>query len=163
MKRILKSTMWLALAGIAFAQGNLRPQLTLEGFLVISEIKNGVTTERFEKASNAKPGSILEYRTTASNPNDKAVSKLVMDLPVPKNTFYLEGTATNNASIAKLMASADNKRSFSTLPLKRKVVKDGKTIEEIVPANQYTHLRWVVNAPLAAKSSVTFKARVKIR
>jgi uncharacterized repeat protein (TIGR01451 family) len=160
-------TMWgivagLAASGLAFSQAVQRPALLLEGFLVISETKDSKTTERFEKASNAKPGSVLEYRTTAQNPSDKPISKLNVDLPIPKNTFYLEGTASNS-NVATLLASVDNKRTFARPPLVRKVQKNGKTVEEIIPANQYTHLRWAVAAPLAAKSSLVFKARVKIK
>ncbi len=160
----MKLAIWLMFfTSLAVAQVAQRPQLLLESFLVVSTTSNGKTTEKFEKANSAKPGSVLEYRTTAQNPTDKPITKLVMDLPIPKNTVYLEGSATNVASVATLLASADNKRSFAALPLKRKVTKDGKTVEELVPVNQYTHLRWVVGAPLAAKASVTFKARVKIK
>ena len=163
MKPSLSTICLFAFAGIAFAQVATKPNLTLESYLVISEVKDQKTTERFEKASNAKPNSTLEYRVIAQNPTEKPISKLVVDLPIPKNTVYLEGTATNAPSLATLQASADNKRSFGVLPLKRKIIKDGKSIEEIIPANQYTNLRWLVNAPVAAKASLTFKARVKIR
>jgi uncharacterized repeat protein (TIGR01451 family) len=152
----------LSISGLALSQAAQRPTLLLEGFLVITETKDGKTTERFEKAANAKPGSVLEYRTTAQNPSDKPISKLNVDLPIPKNTFYLEATASNS-NVATLLASADNKRTFAKPPLVRKVQKNGKTVEEIIPANQYTHLRWAVAAPLAAKSSLVFKARVKIK
>jgi uncharacterized repeat protein (TIGR01451 family) len=163
MKPNLTAICLCAFAGIAIAQVASKPTLTLESYLVIIDTKDGKTTERFEKAINAKPNSTLEYRITAQNPTDKPISKLVVDLPIPKNTNYQEGTATNAPSIATLQASADNKRTFGVLPLKRKVIKDGKSIEEIIPANQYTNLRWLVNAPVASKASLTFKARVKIR
>lgn len=163
MKSSLSTICVFTLAGLALAQVASKPNLTLESYLVIAETRDGKTTERFEKASNAKPNSTLEYRVIAQNPTEKPISKLVVDLPIPKNTYYLEGTATNAPSLATLQASADNKRSFSVLPLKRKIIKDGKSIEEIIPANQYTNLRWVVGAQVAAKAALTFKARVKIR
>jgi uncharacterized repeat protein (TIGR01451 family) len=157
------TTCLIAFAGLALAQVAQKAQLTLESYVVISDVKDGKTTERFEPAAIAKPGSTLEYRAIAQNATAKPITKLVVDLPIPKNTIYQEGTATNSPSVATLQASADNKRSFAVLPLKRKIIKDGKSIEEIIPANQYTNLRWLVNAPVAPKTALTFKARVKIR
>jgi uncharacterized repeat protein (TIGR01451 family) len=154
----------LALTSFALAQtAKTKPELKLESFLVITETKDGKTTERFQAASSAEPGQILEYRVTASNNTEGPVSSLNIELPIPKSTKYLEGSATNTPTVATLQASADNKRSFGAIPLKRKVIKDGKTVEELVNPNDYTNLRWVLKAPLQAKANFVFKARVKVK
>ena len=151
----------LALLGMALAQSS-KPQITLEGFLVRSSIKDGKTIESFEKANRAQPGEIVEYRLKAVNSGSAAISNLNVDLPVPRETAYLDGTASgpNNAT---LLASFDAKRSFGQLPLKRKIIKDGKTNEEIVKANEFTNLRWAIKGAIPAGQSLEFKARVKVK
>ena len=151
----------LALLGMALAQSS-KPQITLEGFLVHSSIKDGKTIESFERASRAQPGEIVEYRLKAVNSGSAAISNLNVDLPVPRETAYLDGTASgpNNAT---LLASFDAKRSFGQLPLKRKIIKDGKTNEEIVKANEFTNLRWAIKGAIPAGQSLEFKARVKVK
>ncbi len=154
----------LALTSFALAQtAKTKPELKLESFLVIVDTKDGKTTERFEIASSANPGQILEYRVTATNNTAGPVSSLNVELPIPKNTKYLEGSATNAPTVATLQASADNKRSFGGVPLKRKVLKEGKTVEELVNPNDYTNLRWVLKSPLQSKANLVFKARVKVK
>ena len=151
----------LALLGMALAQSS-KPQITLEGFLVRSSIKDGKTIESFERANRAQPGEIVEYRLKAVNSGSAAISNLNVDLPVPRETAYLDGTASgpNNAT---LLASFDAKRSFGQLPLKRKIIKDGKTNEEIVKANEFTNLRWAIKGAIPAGQSLEFKARVKVK
>lgn len=151
----------LALLGMALAQSS-KPQITLEGFLVHSSIKDGKTIESFERANRAQPGEIVEYRLKAVNAGSNAISNLNVDLPVPRETSYLDGTASgpNNAT---LLASFDAKRSFGQLPLKRKIIKDGKTNEEIVKANEFTNLRWAIKGAIPAGQTLEFKARVKVK
>jgi hypothetical protein len=123
----------LAFTSLALAQSS-KPQITLEGYLVRSSIKDGKTVESFEKASRAQPGE----------------------------TAYLEGTAAgpNNST---LLASFDAKRSFGQLPLKRKIIKDGKASEELVKANEFTNLRWAIKGAIPAGQTLEFKARVKVK
>ena len=151
----------LALLGMALAQSS-KPQITLEGFLVRSSIKDGKTIESFERANRAQPGEIVEYRLKAVNSGNAAISNLNVDLPVPRETAYLDGTASgpNNAT---LLASFDAKRSFGQLPLKRKIIKDGKASEELVKANEFTNLRWAIKGAIPAGQSLEFKARVKVK
>ncbi len=152
------------LGTMALAQSTkTKPELTLSNYLVQFEIKNGKTVESFENADKVKPGDILEYRVKASNPTSNNFPNFVVDLPVPTSTMYLENTATNTPSIASLLASYDKKKTFSSLPLKRKVIKDGKTVEEIVKASEYTNLRWIFRNELKSGQNLEFKARVKVK
>ena len=152
-----------AFATVALAQTTAqKPQLTLESYLVRTEVKDGKSVEVFEKATNVKPGQVMEYRVKALNPSDQTVNNITLELPIPRSTSYLENTATLSKD-ANLLASWDFKRSFGATPLKRKVIRDGKTVEEIVPATEYTNLRWVIRTPLAGHASFEFKARVKIK
>ena len=164
---ITKTIMILGLSflgTLALAQAvNTKPELRLETYRVVSEIVGGKTVESFTKADMVKPGDTVEYRVKAINPTQTGLPNFVVDLPIPPSTVYLENTATNAASVAILLASFDRKKSFATPPLKRKVVKDGKTVEEIVKANEYTDLRWIVRGELKSGQTLEFKARVKVK
>ena len=163
----IKTTMILMLSllgTLALAQAvKTKPELTLESYRVISEIVGGKTVESFAKADSVKPGDTVEYRVKASNPTATGLPNFVIDLPIPSSTTYLENSATNAASIAILLASYDRKKSFATPPLKRKIIKDGKTVEETVKPNEYTDLRWIVRGQLKAGQTLEFKARVKVK
>jgi uncharacterized repeat protein (TIGR01451 family) len=163
----IKTTLILMLSllgTLALAQAvKTKPELTLESYRVVFEIVNGKTVESFAKSDSVKPGDTIEYRVKASNPTQAGLPNFVVDLTIPKSTVYLENTATNAASIAILLASYDRKKSFATPPLKRKVIKDGKTVEETVKPNEYTDLRWIVRGELKAGQTLEFKARVKVK
>ncbi len=163
----IKTTLILMLSllgTLALAQAvKTKPELTLESYRVISEIVNGKTIESFAKADSVKPGDTVEYRVKASNPTESGLPNFVIDLPIPSSTIYLENSATNAASVAILLASYDRKKSFATPPLKRKIIKDGKTVEETVKPNEYTDLRWIVRGQLKAGQTLEFKARVKVK
>lgn len=151
-----------AFATVALAQTTpQKPQLTLESYLVRTEVRDGKSVEVFDKAAGVKPGQVMEYRVKALNRTDKTLTNIAVELPIPRTTSYLENTATVSNE-ANLLASWDFKRSFGSTPLKRKVTREGKTVEELVPASEYTNLRWVIRTPLAAGASLEFKARVKI-
>ncbi len=163
----IKTTFILILSVIgtlALAQAvKTKPELTLESYRVSAEIVGGKTVESFAKADSVKPGDTVEYRVKASNPTATGLPNFVIDLPIPSSTVYLENTATNAASVAILLASYDRKKSFATPPLKRKIIKDGKTVEETVKPNEYTDLRWIVRGQLKAGQTLEFKARVKVK
>jgi uncharacterized repeat protein (TIGR01451 family) len=163
----IKTTLILMLCllgTLALAQAvKTKPELRLESYRVVFEIVGGKTTESFAKADSVKPGDTVEYRVKASNPTATGLPNFVIDLPIPSSTTYLENSATNAASIAILLASYDRKKSFATPPLKRKVIKDGKTVEETVKPNEYTDLRWIVRGELKAGQTLEFKARVKVK
>jgi uncharacterized repeat protein (TIGR01451 family) len=107
-------------------------------------------------ADSAKPGDILVYDVTYTNAANEAVRDFVATLPIPQATEYIPGSAKPAAVKASLDA-----RTFSALPLKRKVQRNGREVEEAVPLGEYRYLQWT--APeLGANKSLTFVARVKV-
>ena len=151
-----------AVAGTTAQTATTRPiELHLSHARVTTELRDGKPTERLEDAAAARPGDILEYRVRATNTTDRAMNGLHVDLPIPSHTAYLDASATAQTGTATLLASYDRK-TFAAPPLKRKVLRDGKTVEETVRANEYTTLRWVLRAPLAPHQTLEFKARVRM-
>jgi uncharacterized repeat protein (TIGR01451 family) len=135
--------------------------VALSQFLVKTTTENNKTTERFEDFQTVFPGDVIEYRLVLANTGNEAVSGAGATLPIPNATFYLDKTASSLAGVT-LLASLDGK-NFRLPPLKRQVVRDGKTVEEVVKPNEYRALRWRLQNKLEAGAKLEFKARVQVR
>jgi hypothetical protein len=77
-------------------------------------------------------------------------------VPVPPNTEFVPGSARP----ANAQASLDG-TTYAAMPLVRKVVREGKTIEEQVPVREYRYLRWSV-PQIPADQTARFTARVRV-
>ena len=112
--------------------------------------------EARESADRARPGDTLEYAVTYRNAGREPVRDLLATLPIPSATEFVAGSARPANARASLDA-----RDFAAMPLKRKVKRDGRDIDEAVPLREYRYLRWTVGE-LRAGEALTFVARVRI-
>jgi uncharacterized repeat protein (TIGR01451 family) len=112
--------------------------------------------EGFASADAARPGETIEYVATYRNTGKQAVRDLAATLPIPSSTEFISGSARP----ANAMASVDGS-AYAAIPLKRRVMRDGKSVEEEVPAREYRYLRWFPGE-LGADKSVSFTARVRV-
>ena len=112
--------------------------------------------ETFAAADQAKPGDVIEYVATYRNTTRQPIRDLDGTLPIPQQTEFLPGTQAP----AQASASLDG-RTYAPLPLTRKVQRDGRTVDEPVPAREYRFLRWHADT-LGAGTSVAFSARVRV-
>ena len=152
MLRALALAMLCAAAQGVFAQAGA-VQTRLEAHKV-ERAADG--KETLGDAQAARPGDLIEYTATYRNTGKQPVRNLEATLPIPANTEYVAGSAKPGAAKASVDAHA-----FGALPLKRRVVRDGKEVEESVPLREYRYLRWYPGE-LAADQSVSFTARVKV-
>ena len=142
----------IAFPVLAADKGGLSVELT--GKKVIKEA-NG--KEKFENASAAKPGDIIEYQAVYHNKGKKKVTDVHAIIPVPVGTDYIPGSARP----AKISASLDGK-DYAPAPLKRKVkLPSGKEELKEVPATEYRFIRWGLKT-LAPGQSVPVSVRVRI-
>jgi uncharacterized repeat protein (TIGR01451 family) len=112
--------------------------------------------ESLASAGSVKPGDVIEYIATYRNTGRAPITGVEATMPIPPNTEFVAGSARP----ASAKASVDGV-SYAPLPLVRKVVRDGKTVEEPIPTREYRYLRW--SAPeLRGEQSVRFTARVKV-
>ncbi|HZZ95011.1 MAG TPA: hypothetical protein VFE23_20800 [Usitatibacter sp.] len=154
MKQIYRGILALVLAcGAAYAQDKQPLESTLEQHRVV---KAGDGTEKLEPAAAVKPGDVIEYDAIYRNTGHAPLSGVTATLPIPSNTEFVAGSA--KPSNAK--ASVDG-RAFADMPLVRKVVRDGRSIEEQVPVREYRYLRWYPGE-LGGDKSVKFSARVRV-
>jgi len=107
------------------------------------------------------PGDVLRYTLTFTNATSGAVKNVELRDPVPAGVHYVAGSARASRADARLEFSADGGKSWSAAPTET-VVVDGKTVERAVPADRYTHLRWIVAGAVAPTAVVTasFDTRV---
>lgn len=112
--------------------------------------------ESASAAETVKPGDVLEYVVTYRNHGAKDVRDFAATLPIPDATELVSGSERP----AGAQASVDG-RGFGAVPLKRKVSRDGREIEEAVPFREYRALRWWM-PELKGGQSIKFSARVKV-
>jgi uncharacterized repeat protein (TIGR01451 family) len=142
-----------ASATLAMAQGRDPVETRLEARKVTRDAEG---RESLVPADAVRPGEILEYVATYRNTGKQAVTGLAATLPIPANTELVAGSARP----ANAHASLDG-RTFAPMPLKRRVVRDGKSVEEEVPAREYRYLRWFPGE-LGGEKSLAFAARVRV-
>jgi len=153
--RTLGAAALIAIAAPLAAQGPAKPGV--ETRLDVRKIVRAADgRESVVGADTAKPGDTLEYVVTYTNNTAQAVRDFQATLPIPQATEYIPGSAKPAAAKASLDA-----RSFEAMPLRRKVLRDGRDVEEDVALREYRYLRW--SAPeLGAGKSLTYAARVKV-
>jgi len=150
---LLASAMFFSLT--ALSEGAL--QSRMQAFVVLPQTDG---SETFEVAKAVEPGQVIEYRTVFSNAGDAAISGLAVVGPVPAGTRYLGNSATSDVTHA-FEASTDNGNSWHSEPLMRKVTQaDGSEKEEVVPPDEYTHVRWKASESIASNGSQEYRYRV---
>lgn len=112
--------------------------------------------ERFVSSDKAVPGDVIPYTATYKNTGKGVIRELEPNLPIPTGTEFIPDSAKPKPA----MASIDGKK-FEPVPIKRKVVIDGKEVEKEVPQTQYRALRWKVDM-LEAGKDFKVEARVKV-
>jgi uncharacterized repeat protein (TIGR01451 family) len=139
--------------GVAYAQQKGPLESTLEQFKVV---KAADGREALEPAASVRPGDVIEYVATYRNTGRAPVTGVQATVPVPPNTEYVPGSTRP----ADAKASVDG-TAFAAMPLVRKAVRDGKTVEERIPYREYHYLRWS-SPEIAAGQSARFTARVRV-
>jgi uncharacterized repeat protein (TIGR01451 family) len=112
--------------------------------------------ESVSAADAVKPGDVLEYVVTYRNNGARPVRDLAATLPIPPATELISGSEKPAGARGSVDA-----REFNAVPLKRKVRRDGREMDEAVPFREYRALRWQT-PELKAGQTVTFSARVRV-
>lgn len=155
-KAALLFTIAMVAVSVAHAQGGAASG-GVESKLEVSKVVLKDGKEILEPASAARPGDVLQYVAIYSNKGRSGVTNLEATLPIPPNTELIIESIKPAGAKASTGGS-----TFSDIPLKRKVRQaNGAEFEQVVPAREYRSLRWYPGA-LAAGSTVSFTARVKV-
>jgi uncharacterized repeat protein (TIGR01451 family) len=148
--RRLAGAWWCAAAGVAAAQSAARPpelvvSSTLER-LAAPDGGGGVSVTADTVASHADQ-LIVSVRFT--NAGGSVLDTVRVTSPIPADVKYVPGSASGPGS--EIMFSVDNGRSFGQPAELKLLAPDGGF--RAADAADYTHVRWVLSAPLAAGAS----------
>ena len=157
---MIRKAFGIALAAVAAAlpaQAQTPAKDPVEARLEVHKVVRAPDGRESVTAADAvKPGDVLEYLVTYRNHGAQAVRDFVATLPIPPATEFIAGTERPVGA----NGSVDS-REFSPVPLKRKVHRDGRDMEEAVPFREYRALRWRT-PELKPGQALTYSARVRV-
>lgn len=141
----------------AFAESKLNS--TVQAFAVTT---NDAGKEQLQPAKEVDPGQVVEMHASYKNNGDNTIRNLVVTAPVPANMHYVADSQQAPVT-AEFTVSIDRGTTFKPEPITRKVKNDkGEMVEIVVPATEYTHLRWKPQPELAANTQQVYTYRVKV-
>lgn len=148
----------LAMAGTAFAKGPVNGYV--EAFIVSL---NDDGSEKVRTADEAVPGEVMEFQITFTNDGNESVTGIQVVDSIPENTKFISDSHSSDVQAA-FEVSIDGGLSYESVPVRRvETQQDGTQIEVIIPAEQYTHVRWRASEPLVSDGGQhRFSYRVSI-
>jgi uncharacterized repeat protein (TIGR01451 family) len=151
----------LSLATIALTIGATAQAQKSSPTLVVSAANTTAATEPGAVRAAVRPNDVLRYTLTFRNSTDHAVSNVELRNPIPAGVLLVPGSAHASRDDARLEFSADGGKSWAAEPVEMVTVGD-KELRKAIPLDRYTHIRWVLRSPVAAKAVVMadFEARV---
>lgn len=165
MQRIHKMLVRLAIvvglvsfASVALAAdpGSIELQAKAEK-VVVEVTADGTEKTSYVAPEVVVPGDRIAYTISAKNVSAKDVEQVVITDPIPAEMTFLTGTETREAG--RVLFSVDGGRRFDAAE-KLVVLEDGQS--RPAESSDFTHIRWVFDAPLApeAERAVRFVAQV---
>ena len=125
--------------------GNLVVSSTLER-IVDAAAQGDAAGVRIAAATVASHADQLMVSVKFTNTGGSAVDAVRITIPVPADVQYVPGSATGPGS--EVLFSVDNGRTFALARELKLPASDGGT--RTTAASDYTHVRWVLHAPLDA-------------
>ena len=120
---------------------------------------NGIKKTQREPALMVPPGEIVIYTNAFTNLGSQPAEDLIINNPVPQNTEYLGGSATEKG--ANVIFSANGGETFATP--NNIFITDGTGGKKLASPSDYTNIRWTLQSPLPPGETgfVEFRVRVK--
>ena len=147
MSRLMSVVLLLA-APSAFALAQEAAHLDVKTVVQKEEVyvnDDGETETRLVEASSVIPGERVVYTITFRNISDEIADNVVITNPIDSNLTYVDGSAFGPGTIIEF--SVDGGNTWGS-PDVLTVVEDG--VARPAEANDFTHVRWVMQNDLAA-------------
>ena len=111
------------------------------------------------QAEDLSPGDALVVTVTFLNTTQHALDGVRITQPIPPSMRYLEGSGVGPGS--QVLYSVDGGATYGQPNELGVVAADG--VRRAATAADYTHVRWLIKAPLApgARAFVRFRATVR--
>jgi uncharacterized repeat protein (TIGR01451 family) len=105
------------------------------------------------------PGDIVIFTTRYVNTGKEPAANVTIMNPVPEHMVYVDKSAEGKG--ARIDFSVDGGKTYGAADML--TLKDGQGKMRPALAKDYTHIRWVLSAPLApdGTGSVSFRAQLK--
>lgn len=148
LKNILLLVPVLVFASVAQAQekGHLNVRTVVQKEeITINDA--GEPEARLVEPDTVIPGDSVIYTITFSNVSDEPADNVVIVNPVPENLTYIDGSAFGPGTVIEF--SVDGGQNYAAAAELR-VPENGGT--RSATAEDYTHVRWVMQNELAAGS-----------
>lgn len=166
-KKIPRGTLILAFifflyAGMALAQDEPRLDLQSTVEKEVTLYKDGQTRVERIPVEEAAQGDILVFTVTYVNGGETDAVDAVIVNPVPRGVVYVPESAEGEDTV--ITCSIDDGLSWHQQPVMTTVKNpDGGEVREPAPADHYTHIRWIIQKPVAPGQSgrVSFRATVE--
>lgn len=144
------------IASPAWAEGPLSSEI--QSYLIERAQDGG---EQRIPTTQAAPGDVIEYQLVYKNTSTQPLSGLVVTGPIPANTRYVEASA-QTAVDAGFVVSADDGGHFGTEPLIDTTRRAAGEEQAVIPAEAYTHVRWMPNTAIQPGQVQTYSYRVRV-
>lgn len=121
--------------------------------------EDGQTEIQRVPAAKVIPGDVVIYTINYTNNGSEPAENFVITNPIPQHMVYL--TKSAECGSVETTFSVDGGNSYDT-PGNLTVVNSEGTLAP-AKVSDYTHIRWVLNEPVAPHETgqVNFKARLK--
>ena len=142
--------------------GQLMAQIDVSTIAEIEVTEVNTQGEKVVKrtaASSVVPGTEVIYTITAKNNGTEAADHIVVTNPVPKQTVYVDGSASG--SDTDIAFSVDGGNTYDKA--EKLTIKDADGNPRAARAEDYTHVRWTLQSNLKPdqEAPVWYRARVK--
>jgi uncharacterized repeat protein (TIGR01451 family) len=143
-----------ALAAVLLWVSSMSAQAQEQGYLnvktvvqkeVVTVNDKGEPEAHLVPAETVVPGENIVITTTFTNIGDKPAENVVITNPIAESLIYVEGSAFGPGTIVQF--SVDGGKTFADRE-SLTVIEDG--VERPANANDFTHIRWVMQQDLAA-------------
>ena len=161
MKNVINAGMFLLFAAstvIATAQesGHLNVTTTVQKEEVTIDEAGNRTTQLVD-ATKVVPGDEVIYTVTFSNISDAPAENVIITNPLPEQLTYVDDSAFGPG--ADIVFSVDGGKTFGR-PDELTVSVDG--VPRSATARDFTHIRWVMAADIAAGSQGMSQFRARL-
>ena len=121
--------------------------------------ENGETKTELVELDTAVPGDEVVYTVTFTNIGNEPAENIRITNPIPQQMRYVTGTAFGPGSYVEY--SVDGGETWGEA--QSLLIRDESGSERPAAADDFTHIRWALNAPLAAgeRSFARFRAVVR--
>lgn len=133
--------------------------------LVVTAVNRTASDEAQQGArradDRARPGDVLRYELTFTNPGATRVRGVKLENPIPGGLHFVGGSAASSRDDVKAEYSADGGRTYSRRPMET-VTVGGRAVTQPVAPERYTHVRWVLAGWVQPGATVTaaYEARL---